>query len=160
MTKKLTTARELHDEWMQDPEYVAAWEASAEEFAWANALIEARSQAHMTQEQVAEKIVTLAIARGELKPHADDSKVWFTSPESFARVLSNKNRLLLDVISSTHPESLQDLAASTGRKTRTCRACCGPWNVTVSCSCTGACADAFDRRCRIQSIALEMVLVQ
>ena len=32
-------------------------------------------------------------------------------------MLSNKNRLLLDVISSTHPESLQDLAASTGRKT-------------------------------------------
>lgn len=58
MTKKLTTARELHEEWMQDPEYVAAWEASEEEFALANALIEARSQAHMTQEQVAEKMGT------------------------------------------------------------------------------------------------------
>lgn len=59
---------------------------------------------------------TIAIARGELKPAPDDPKVWFTSPESFAKVLSNKNRALLDVIAATHPQSLQDLAAQTGRK--------------------------------------------
>ena len=59
---------------------------------------------------------TLAIARGNLKPSKDDPKVWFTSPESFARVLSNKNRALLNVISATNPDSLQDLAARTGRK--------------------------------------------
>src|SRR5882757_4472524 len=59
---------------------------------------------------------TLAIARGNLKPSRDDPKVWFTSPESFARVLSNKNRALLNVISATNPDSLQDLAARTGRK--------------------------------------------
>jgi predicted transcriptional regulator len=63
------------------------------------------------------KARTMAIARGELKPARDDPKVWFTSPESFARVLSNKNRALLDVIADTHPKSLQDLAARTGRKT-------------------------------------------
>ena len=60
---------------------------------------------------------TLAIARGEMKPRPGDPKVWFTSPESFARILSNRNRALLDVIATTHPESLQDLAAKTGRKT-------------------------------------------
>jgi predicted transcriptional regulator len=60
---------------------------------------------------------TLAIARGDLKPRPSDPKVWFTSPESFARILSNRNRALLDVIATTHPESLQDLAAKTGRKT-------------------------------------------
>jgi predicted transcriptional regulator len=63
------------------------------------------------------KARTMAIARGELKPSRDDPKVWFTSPESFARVLSNKNRTLLAVIADTHPNSLQDLAARTGRKT-------------------------------------------
>jgi predicted transcriptional regulator len=63
------------------------------------------------------KARTMAIARGELKPSRDEPKVWFTSPESFARVLSNKNRALLDVIADTNPESLQDLAARTGRKT-------------------------------------------
>ena len=60
---------------------------------------------------------TMAIARGRLKPSKDDPKVWFTSPESFAKVLSNKNRALLDLIAATHPQSLQDLAERTGRKT-------------------------------------------
>ena len=59
---------------------------------------------------------TMSIARGELKATAGDPKVWFTSPESFAKVLSNKNRELLNLIATTHPESLQDLAAKTGRK--------------------------------------------
>jgi predicted transcriptional regulator len=59
---------------------------------------------------------TMAIARGDLKPSRDDPKVWFTSPESFAKVLSNKNRALLNLISATQPDSLQALAARTGRK--------------------------------------------
>src|SRR5260221_13196544 len=59
---------------------------------------------------------TMAIARGRLKPWKDDPKVWFTSPESFAKVLSNKNRALLSVIAATRPDSLQALAARTGRK--------------------------------------------
>lgn len=35
----------------------------------------------------------------------------------FARILSNKNRALLDVIATTHPESQQNLTVTTGRKT-------------------------------------------
>lgn len=61
------------------------------------------------------KARTLAIARGKLKPRPGDPKVWFTSPESFAKVLSNKNRALLNLIAATQPESLQDLAARSGR---------------------------------------------
>ena len=59
---------------------------------------------------------TMAIARGGLKPSRADPQVWFTSPESFAKVLSNKSRALLNLISATHPDSLQALAARTGRK--------------------------------------------
>ena len=59
---------------------------------------------------------TMSIARGELESTAADPKVWFTSPENFAKVLSNKNRSLSNLIATTHPESLQDLAAKTGRK--------------------------------------------
>jgi predicted transcriptional regulator len=62
------------------------------------------------------KARTMAIARGELKPAAGDPKVWFTSTESFARVLSNRNRALLATIAATHPASLQELADRTGRK--------------------------------------------
>ena len=61
------------------------------------------------------KARTLAIAKGELKPKASDPKVWFTSPESFAKLLSNRNRALLAVIADTRPESLSELAAQTGR---------------------------------------------
>ncbi len=59
---------------------------------------------------------TLAIARGEVRPTADDPKIWFPSAESFAKVLSSKNRALLDVIASTRPRSLQELAERTGRQ--------------------------------------------
>jgi predicted transcriptional regulator len=59
---------------------------------------------------------TMAIARGTLKPKPGDPKVWFTSTESFAKVLSNKNRALLATIAATHPDSLQELAGHTGRK--------------------------------------------
>lgn len=62
------------------------------------------------------KARTLAIARGELKPKGGDPRVWFTSTESFAKVLSNKNRALLAVIAATQPASLQELAGRTGRK--------------------------------------------
>ena len=36
------------------------------------------------------KARTMAIARGELKPGRDDPKLWFTSIDSLARVLSDK----------------------------------------------------------------------
>jgi predicted transcriptional regulator len=61
------------------------------------------------------KARTMAIARGELKPSADDPKVWFTSIESVAKVLSEKNRELLAVIAAEEPDSLQALAERTGR---------------------------------------------
>jgi predicted transcriptional regulator len=61
------------------------------------------------------KARTMAIARGELKPGPNDPKVWFTSIESVARVLSEKNRELLAVIAAEKPESLQALAERTGR---------------------------------------------
>ena len=58
---------------------------------------------------------TLAIARGELKPGPMEPKIWFNSIESFAKVLSERNRDLLRVIAETRPESLQALAEKTGR---------------------------------------------
>jgi predicted transcriptional regulator len=61
------------------------------------------------------KARTLAIARRELQPKASDPKVWFTLPERFARLLSNRNRSLLAQIADTHPSSLHELATSTGR---------------------------------------------
>lgn len=59
---------------------------------------------------------TLAIASGALRPSPDDPKIWFTSTESFAKVLSAKNRELLRLIAQTKPQSLQELAERSGRK--------------------------------------------
>jgi len=61
------------------------------------------------------KARTMAIASGELKPSAQSPKVWFTSIESFARVLSDRNRDLLSIIAAEKPDSLQALAERTGR---------------------------------------------
>ena len=67
-----------------------------------------------TYEQM--KARTVAIARGEYRPPAGEPKVWFTSAESFARVLSDRNRALLGIIAESTPESLARLAELTGRK--------------------------------------------
>ena len=48
---------EYHEQQMRDnPEYKAAYDALEQEFAIANALIQARSEAGMTQKDVAEKL--------------------------------------------------------------------------------------------------------
>ncbi len=61
------------------------------------------------------KARTLRIARGEEKPAPDTPKVWFTSTESFAQVLSASNRELLRVIAERAPGSLEELVEITGR---------------------------------------------
>ncbi len=61
------------------------------------------------------KARTMRIAKGEEKPAADDPKVWFTSMESFAQILSSGNRELLRVIDEQSPGSLEELSRITGR---------------------------------------------
>lgn len=59
---------------------------------------------------------TMAIARGEIVPSQDEPKVWFTSLESFAQILSDRNRELLRIIAESNPQSLSELAKRTGRE--------------------------------------------
>lgn len=54
----MTDVNELFEEWKKDPEFVKEYEALEEEFSLASALISARSQADMTQEDVAKKMAT------------------------------------------------------------------------------------------------------
>ena len=58
---------------------------------------------------------TMAIARGEYVPVADEPKVWFQSLATMSQVLSDKNRALLGLIVKTQPQSLNELAEKTGR---------------------------------------------
>lgn len=59
---------------------------------------------------------TLAIARGKYKPAKDEPKVWFSSIESLAQVLSSRNRLLLEIIEKSNPESMSELAELSRRR--------------------------------------------
>ena len=61
------------------------------------------------------KARTMRIARGEHRVAAREPKVWFTSTESFAKVLSANNRELLRVIAAEAPGSLDELSRITGR---------------------------------------------
>ena len=58
---------------------------------------------------------TMRIARGEQRVTPNDPQVWFTSTESFAKVLSSGNRELLRIIAQNAPESLEELARLSGR---------------------------------------------
>lgn len=67
------TLDELHREWLKRSGYKAAYEDLAEEYVLASAMIEARSAAGLTQQQLAERMQTTqtAIARlesGKVKP--------------------------------------------------------------------------------------------
>ncbi|MEX0842443.1 MAG: helix-turn-helix domain-containing protein [Xanthobacteraceae bacterium] len=55
------------------------------------------------------------IVAGRRRRSADDPDVWFTSVESFAKVLSEKNRALLALIAEKRPDSIDALAAASGR---------------------------------------------
>ncbi len=61
------------------------------------------------------KVRTLAIARGKQRARKDDPKIWFTSMESFAKVLSDRNRALLALIAERQPHSLAELSELSGR---------------------------------------------
>ena len=54
------------------------------------------------------KARTVAIARGEYGPAADEPKVWFTSAEGFARVLSDRNRACVRPSQNPHSNRLRN----------------------------------------------------
>lgn len=58
---------------------------------------------------------TQDIVAGRRRRTSDDPDVWFTSVESFAKVLSDKNRALLALIAERRPSSIDALAATSGR---------------------------------------------
>ena len=62
MMRKFIPVEEAFRDWRKDPEFVAAYDALADEFALASAPIKARGEAEMTQEQVAEAMGTTQAA--------------------------------------------------------------------------------------------------
>jgi DNA-binding XRE family transcriptional regulator len=64
---KRTTVDQLHQEWLEKPEYRREYEALEEEFSLTAAMIEARSRAGLTQAQVAHLMNTTQAAVARLE---------------------------------------------------------------------------------------------
>jgi len=58
MTRKFIPVEDAAKAWMKDPAFRAAYDALEEEFALATALVRARAEADMTQEEVAKAMGT------------------------------------------------------------------------------------------------------
>jgi ribosome-binding protein aMBF1 (putative translation factor) len=54
----MTRVADLHKQWMKGEAYQKAYAALEDEFTWANAVIEARTRAGLTQEELARKMGT------------------------------------------------------------------------------------------------------
>lgn len=52
----MTKVNDLHEKWLNDPDYKADFDAIAEEFRIASAIIEARNLAGLTQSELAQKL--------------------------------------------------------------------------------------------------------
>jgi ribosome-binding protein aMBF1 (putative translation factor) len=91
MTGKFIPVEESFRKWRKDPEYRAAYDALEDEFALAAALIKARGDADMTQEQVAAAMGTTqaVVARlegGRVRPTT-------RTLERFAKATGTKLRI-------------------------------------------------------------------
>lgn len=64
---KRTTADDLHKKWMKNPKYRREYDALEEEFSLSAAMIDARSRAGLTQEQVAQRMKTTQAAVARLE---------------------------------------------------------------------------------------------
>ncbi|MFV3130728.1 helix-turn-helix domain-containing protein [Niveispirillum sp. KHB5.9] len=94
MSGKMIRADDVIRDWRQDPAFVTAYDALADEFALADAMIRARVAADMTQEQVAEAMGTTqaVIARlesGRVKPST-------RTLERFAQATGTRLRISFD----------------------------------------------------------------
>jgi ribosome-binding protein aMBF1 (putative translation factor) len=104
MTKKQSlSARDAFAEWRLDPAYVAAYDALEEEFALAEALIRARAEASMTQEDVAKAMGTTQAAVARLE--SGRSMPSTRTLQRFAEATGTKLRIRFEKPKSRRPAS-------------------------------------------------------
>ena len=59
---------------------------------------------------------SIEIAAGKRRRQPDEPRIWFTSLDAILRVLSDKNMLLLEMIRTSQPGSVTELAEKMGQK--------------------------------------------
>ena len=84
-------ADDLHKDWMKDPKYRREYKALEDEFSLTAAMIEARSRAGMTQEQVARRMKTTQAAIARLESRR--SKPSTRTLERYAKATGSRLRI-------------------------------------------------------------------
>jgi ribosome-binding protein aMBF1 (putative translation factor) len=94
MRRKFISVEESFRQWKKDPQYTAAYRSLEKEFALASALIKARSEADMTQEEVAAAMGTTqaVIARLESGKVLPSTRTL----ERFAKATHTRLRILFE----------------------------------------------------------------
>ena len=85
---------DLHKEWMKDPKYRREYEALEEEFSLVAALIEARTRAGLTQEQVAHQMKTTQAVVARLE--GGGSKPSTRTLERYAEATGSRLRITFE----------------------------------------------------------------
>jgi ribosome-binding protein aMBF1 (putative translation factor) len=86
-----TRVDDLHKDWMKGPKYRREYQALEEEFSLTAAMIEARSRAGMTQEQLARRMKTTQAVVARLE--SGGSKPSTRTLERYARATGNRLRI-------------------------------------------------------------------
>jgi ribosome-binding protein aMBF1 (putative translation factor) len=87
---------DLHREWMKNPAYRREYDALEEEFSLTGALLEARSRAGLTQEQVAERMNTTQAVVARLE--GGGSKPSTRTLEKFAKATGSRLRIQFEPV--------------------------------------------------------------
>ncbi len=96
---KRTTADELHQKWLKKPKYLREYNALEAEFSLTAALIEARSRAGLTQEQVAFRMNTTQAVVARLE--GGGSRPSTRTLEKYAEATGNRLRIRFEPL-GTH----------------------------------------------------------
>ena len=86
-----TRVDDLHKDWMKDPKYRREYQALDEEFSLTAAMIEARSRAGMTQEQLARRMKTTQAVVARLE--GGGTRPSTRTLERYARATGNRLRI-------------------------------------------------------------------
>lgn len=93
---KMVPVADLHRKWMNDPAYRAAYDALEEEFALVSSVIEARTRAKLTQEQLAKKMGTTQAVVARLE--SGRSMPSTRTLERFAKATGTKLRITFEPV--------------------------------------------------------------
>ena len=89
----MTDVDELKSRWMEDPEFAKEYEALSEEFVIANALIKARTEAGMTQADVA---AHMQVSQARIAKIESGTNVSVSSLKRYAEATGTKLNISLE----------------------------------------------------------------